>query len=136
MSCDPARLNSDLSPATRGDHDITVRAVDAEGEVQSSATVPPSTPLKSALKQPSPTGLSTPGPSATLPSVEPVYGLTEGIANKRMRELALAGLERAPEMAEWIEPSLLAQMHWPKWYQIPAACQCNAAKRQHPLLLL
>ena len=46
---------------------------------------------------------------------EPVYGLTEGIANKRMRELALAGLERAPELAEWIEPSLLAQMHWPKW---------------------
>ena len=46
---------------------------------------------------------------------EPVYPLTEGIANKRMRELALAGLERAPELAEWIEPSLLAQMHWPKW---------------------
>ena len=46
---------------------------------------------------------------------EPVYPLTEGIANKRMRELALAGLERAPELLEWIEPSLLAQMHWPKW---------------------
>ena len=46
---------------------------------------------------------------------EPVYPLTEGIANKRMRELALAGMERAPELAEWIEPSLLAQMHWPKW---------------------
>ena len=30
---------------------------------------------------------------------EPVYPLTEGIANKRMRELALAGLERAPELA-------------------------------------
>ena len=46
---------------------------------------------------------------------EPVYPLTEGISNKRMRELALAGLERAPELAEWIEPSLLAQMHWPEW---------------------
>ena len=46
---------------------------------------------------------------------EPVYGLTEGISNKRMRELALAGLERAPELAEWIEPSLLAQQHWPAW---------------------
>ena len=40
---------------------------------------------------------------------EPVYPLTEGISNKRMRELALAGLERAPELAEWIEPSLLAR---------------------------
>ena len=27
---------------------------------------------------------------------EPVYGLTEGISNKRMRELALSGIERAP----------------------------------------
>ena len=46
---------------------------------------------------------------------EPVYGLTEGISNKRMRELALAGLERAPDLPEWIEPSLLAREHWPAW---------------------
>ena len=46
---------------------------------------------------------------------EPVYPLTEGISNKRMRELALAGLARAPELPEWIEPSLLAQQHWPAW---------------------
>ncbi|WP_037501585.1 ATP-dependent DNA helicase RecG [Sphingomonas jaspsi] len=46
---------------------------------------------------------------------EPVYGLTEGIANKRMRELALAALERAPDLPEWIEPSLLAKNHWPAW---------------------
>ncbi len=46
---------------------------------------------------------------------EPVYGLTEGISNKRMRELALAGLERAPELPEWIEPSQLAREHWPAW---------------------
>ncbi len=46
---------------------------------------------------------------------EPVYGLTEGISNKRMRELALAALERAPELPEWIEPSLLGREHWPTW---------------------
>jgi len=46
---------------------------------------------------------------------EPVYPLTEGISNKRMRELALTGLERAPVLEEWIEPSLLAQQHWPAW---------------------
>ena len=46
---------------------------------------------------------------------EPVYPLTEGIANKRMRELALAALERAPELDEWIEPSLLARQGWPRW---------------------
>ena len=48
------------------------------------------------------------GKAADLPLREPVYPLTEGIANRRMRELALAALERAPELAEWIEPSLLA----------------------------
>ena len=53
--------------------------------------------------------------AAALPLREPVYPLTEGIANKRMRELALSGLERAPELAEWIEPSLLAREHWPAW---------------------
>ncbi len=46
---------------------------------------------------------------------EPVYPLTEGISNKRMRELALAGLARAPRLPEWVESSLLAQMHWPAW---------------------
>ena len=46
---------------------------------------------------------------------EPVYGLTEGISNKRMRELALAGLERAPDLPEWAEPSLLTRQHWPSW---------------------
>ena len=46
---------------------------------------------------------------------EPVYRLTEGISNKRMRELALAGLERTPDLPEWIEPSLLARQHWSAW---------------------
>src|SRR5512139_3186596 len=46
---------------------------------------------------------------------EPVYGLTEGISNKRMRELAIVALERAPTLPEWIEPSLLSRNHWPAW---------------------
>ena len=46
---------------------------------------------------------------------EPVYGLTEGISNKRMRELALSGIERAPNLPEWIESSLLARQQWPAW---------------------
>jgi len=65
---------------------------------------------------------------------EPVYGLTEGISNKRMRELALTGLERAPALPEWIEPSQLARDHWPAWrsalaeaHREPAAT--NARKR-------
>ena len=55
------------------------------------------------------------GKAVDLPLSEPVYPLTEGIANRRMRELALAGLERAPELGEWIEPSLLARQGWRNW---------------------
>ena len=46
---------------------------------------------------------------------EPVYPLTEGITNKRMRELASEALERAPELPEWIEPSLAAREAWRPW---------------------
>ena len=56
-----------------------------------------------------------PGKVGEIPLREPVYGLTEGISNKRMRELALTGLERAPQLPEWIEPSQLARDHWPAW---------------------
>ena len=55
------------------------------------------------------------GKLGEVPLREPVYGLTEGISNKRMRELALTGLERAPQLPEWIEPSQLARDQWPAW---------------------
>jgi len=46
---------------------------------------------------------------------EPVYPLTEGLSNRRMGELAAAALERAPELPEWIEPSLAAREGWSAW---------------------
>ena len=56
-----------------------------------------------------------PGREADLPPREPVYGLTEGITNKRMRELVGMALERVPELPEWIEPSLAAREAWRPW---------------------
>ena len=53
--------------------------------------------------------------AADLAVREPVYPLTEGIANKRMRELAAAAIERVPELPEWIEPSLAAREAWRPW---------------------
>ena len=53
--------------------------------------------------------------AADLPLREPVHGLTEGLTNRRMRELAMAALERAPELPEWIEPSLAAREGWRPW---------------------
>ena len=46
---------------------------------------------------------------------EPVYGLTEGLTNKRLRELAVAVIARAPDMPEWIEQGLLAREAWRPW---------------------
>jgi ATP-dependent DNA helicase RecG len=46
---------------------------------------------------------------------EPVYPLTEGITNRRMGELAAAALDRAPDLPEWIEPSLAAREGWHGW---------------------
>jgi ATP-dependent DNA helicase RecG len=46
---------------------------------------------------------------------EPVYPLTEGLTNRRMGELVREALERAPELPEWIEPSLLSREVWAAW---------------------
>ena len=52
-----------------------------------------------------------PGPALR----EPVYPLTEGLTNRRLGELAREALERAPELPEWIEPSLAARERWSAW---------------------
>jgi ATP-dependent DNA helicase RecG len=46
---------------------------------------------------------------------EPVYALTEGLTNRRVGDLVREALERAPELAEWIEPSLAARECWSGW---------------------
>jgi ATP-dependent DNA helicase RecG len=53
---------------------------------------------------------------------EPVYPLTEGLTNRRMGELAREALERAPELSEWIEPSLVAREGWSAWRPSLALC--------------
>ncbi|MGI4731588.1 MAG: ATP-dependent DNA helicase RecG [Janthinobacterium lividum] len=51
------------------------------------------------------------GPAAR----EAVYPLTEGITSRRIATLVAQALERAPDLPEWIEPSLLATRGWPGW---------------------
>jgi ATP-dependent DNA helicase RecG len=43
---------------------------------------------------------------------EPVYPLTEGVTNKRMGQIVGMALERAPDLPEWIEPSVLERHGW------------------------
>jgi ATP-dependent DNA helicase RecG len=56
-----------------------------------------------------------PAEAAQIPEREPVYPLSEGLTNHRLADLAGQALARAPELHEWIEPSLKAQQDWPDW---------------------
>lgn len=46
---------------------------------------------------------------------EPIYPLSEGLTARRLGQLAEQALARAPDLPEWIEPTLIAERHWPGW---------------------
>jgi ATP-dependent DNA helicase RecG len=48
---------------------------------------------------------------------EAVYPCSEGITSKRIAALAAQAIERAPQLPEWIEPSLKARNGWPGWHE-------------------
>ena len=76
-----------------------------------------------------------PDEAATVPESEPVYPLSEGLTNNRMGQLAAQALARAPELAEWIEPSLLERREWPAWGEalVTAHRSRNGAKARERL---
>jgi ATP-dependent DNA helicase RecG len=49
------------------------------------------------------------------PPVEPIYGLTAGLTNKRVHTTMLAALDTLPDLEEWIDPHLLVQRKWPSF---------------------
>lgn len=49
----------------------------------------------------------------TLPLVEPVYPLTQGLSSKALRKLILQVLDTLPQLPEWIGPERLAGFNWP-----------------------
>ncbi len=51
----------------------------------------------------------------TIPGFEPVYHLTHGVTQKTMFKAAQGALQRLPELAEWIDPSLHKSKGWPTW---------------------
>ena len=64
-----------------------------------------------------------------IPDREPVYGLSEGITNGRMRDLVTQAVARAPDLPEWIEPGLAERKGWPDWRAaLGAAHEDPAAK--------
>jgi ATP-dependent DNA helicase RecG len=63
--------------------------------------------------------------AASLPMREAVYPLSDGLTGKRMRQLAGMALERAPNLPEWIEPSLKAQRGWADWHDAIQAAHAD-----------
>ncbi|HEY0442445.1 MAG TPA: DEAD/DEAH box helicase, partial [Xanthobacteraceae bacterium] len=49
----------------------------------------------------------------TLPLIEPVYPLTEGLTLRQLGRMIDAAAKKLPELPEWQEPHWLAQQHWP-----------------------
>lgn len=60
---------------------------------------------------------------------EPVYPLSEGLTGKRLAALAAQAVARAPELAEWIEPSVLAKEGWASWRQSLATAHADPADK-------
>ena len=56
-----------------------------------------------------------PGGTSDLPEYEPVYPLTQGLSLKAMTRAVRDAVSRAPDLPEWIEPSLKAKRGWPGW---------------------
>ncbi|HVI91814.1 MAG TPA: ATP-dependent DNA helicase RecG [Dongiaceae bacterium] len=47
--------------------------------------------------------------------LEPVYPLTTGLPPKTLRKAISAALDRAPDLPEWIDPSVMQREAWPVW---------------------
>ena len=60
------------------------------------------------------------------PLREPVYPLSEGVTNKRMREFISQALRAAPDLPEWIEPSVKADRGWLDWRSALAAVHSDS----------
>ncbi|MFN0043703.1 MAG: ATP-dependent DNA helicase RecG [Alphaproteobacteria bacterium] len=51
----------------------------------------------------------------TLPRLEAVYPLTQGLSLRVFGKIAAAATARAPELGEWLDPSWLKMQSWPSW---------------------
>ena len=58
---------------------------------------------------------------------EAVYPLSEGMTSRRLAGLVEQAIARAPDLPEWIEPSLLAQRGWPAWKEALARIHADPA---------
>ncbi len=56
-----------------------------------------------------------PEAAEAIPAFEPVHPLTAGLTQKAMAKAVAGALDRAPDLAEWIDPDLKRREGWPDW---------------------
>ncbi|MBA2919570.1 ATP-dependent DNA helicase RecG [Sphingomonas sp. MAH-20] len=67
-------------------------------------------------------------PGEDLPAArEPIYPLSEGLTSRRLHQLAEQAIARAPELPEWVEPSVLQQRGWKPWRAALASVHADPA---------
>ena len=59
--------------------------------------------------------LVPPERAGEIPLHEPVYPATAGLPSRTVGRLVRGAVDRAPDLAEWIDPHLLAREAWPSW---------------------
>ncbi|WP_448500858.1 ATP-dependent DNA helicase RecG, partial [Sphingomonas sp.] len=59
--------------------------------------------------------VAPPEEAASIDGREAIYPQSEGINSRRIAGFVAQAIERAPELPEWIEPSVLAARQWPGW---------------------
>ncbi|PZU07448.1 ATP-dependent DNA helicase RecG [Sphingomonas sp.] len=71
-----------------------------------------------------------PEEAKALPAREAVYPLSEGLTARKLAGLIQAAIERAPDLPEWIEPSLLARQAWPSWREAVLRIHADPSDRK------
>lgn len=67
-----------------------------------------------------------PEKAAEVMTVEPVYPLTTGLPGKVLVKAARGAVERAPDLAEWIDAAYLRRQGWPAWREALARAHAPA----------
>jgi ATP-dependent DNA helicase RecG len=57
----------------------------------------------------------------SMPLVEPVYPLTQGLSSKQLRKLVREVVGTLPELPEWAAPERMEQFKWPSFHDAMAA---------------
>lgn len=68
-----------------------------------------------------------PGEAEAYSGREAIYPLSEGMTSKRLADFAAQAVARAPELPEWIEPSLKDRNGWPAWREALARIHADPA---------